>query len=54
MITPFYDNELIAMLHIPVDSIIAAPRQWKEQQGLPSPTPQDWIFINEFMKVWNS
>jgi len=54
MITPLPDNGLTAMLHIPVDSIIAAPRQWKTQQGLPSPTPKDWRFINEFMKVWNS
>ena len=47
MDTSFIANELIAMLHIPVDSILASPRKWRRQCGLPQPTKKDWDFIGK-------
>jgi len=45
----FSGKQVIAMMHIPVDSIIASTRSWRVQQDLPVPTAEDWRFIRDLI-----
>lgn len=38
-------TQIIGMLHIPVNSILASPREWCEALGLPFGTMEDWEVI---------
>ena len=40
-------TELIGMLHVPINTLIAAPAQWRSSLGLPALTHQDWKFLAE-------
>ncbi|OVE82199.1 hypothetical protein BVY04_01640 [bacterium M21] len=39
-------TEIIGMLHIPINTILAAPQAWRQALGLPSPAAQDWQIID--------
>ena len=39
------------MLHIPVNSIIAAPASWRNALGLPTATSEDWKIIAEMEAI---
>jgi len=38
---------LIGMLHVPINTIIAAPSRWRLSLGLPAATRDDWNIINK-------
>jgi hypothetical protein len=38
---------LIGMLHVPINTIIAGPSQWRLSLGLPAATREDWNIINK-------
>jgi predicted TIM-barrel enzyme len=40
-------TEMIGMLHVPINTLIAAPGQWRSTLGLPALTHQDWRFLAE-------
>ncbi|MBO4511853.1 MAG: hypothetical protein J5746_03730 [Victivallales bacterium] len=39
-------SQIIGMLHIPVNSILASPKEWCEALGLPVGTMEDWEVID--------
>jgi hypothetical protein len=42
--------EMIGMLHVPINTLIAAPAQWRSSLGLPALTHQEWKFLAELSR----
>lgn len=46
------ETEFVGMLHVPVNSIVAAPVSWRDALGLPSAISEDWKIIAELETLW--
>lgn len=47
---------LIGMIHVPINTLVASPKEWRKVIGLPEPKTADWQLIyelDEYIKKYN-